>query len=178
MSTAMRELSWIRRLVSDIAKGFGVACNKHTMIKSTAFEDNEGAIHLSKRPDMTPRTRHLSVKYSQFKENLGVDKDGNGISVAWVPTELQIGDVFTKGVGPLKFKPLRDLLMGWSVMSQAELLNCGARKGELKSNASLADRVKGGQTGEDRSFSSEGKRSFSGEKRRKSTHKINDQGGK
>ena len=178
MSTAMRELLWIRRLVADIAKGFGVAYNKHTMIKSTVFEDNEGAIHLSKRPDMTPRTRHLSVKYTQFKENLGVDKDGNGISVAWVPTELQIGDVFTKGVGPLKFKPLRDLLMGWSVMSQAELLNCGARKGELKSNVSLADRVKGGQTGEDRSFSNDEKRSFTGEKRRKSTHKINDQGGK
>ena len=147
-------------------------------IKSTVFEDNEGVIHLSKRPDMTPRTRHLSVKYSQFKENLRIDKDGNGISVTWIPSHLQIGDIFTKGVGPLKFKPLRDLLMGWSVLSQAELLNYGARKGELKGNASLADREEEGQTGEDRSFSSGEKSSFSGEKRRKSTHKINDKGGK
>ena len=178
MSTAMRELLWIRRLIADIAKGFGVAYNKHTEIKSTVFEDNEGVIHLSKRPDMTPRTRHLSVKYSQFKENLGIDKDGNGISVTWIPSHLQIGDIFTKGVGPLKFKPLRDLLMGWSVLSQTELLNYGARKGELKGNVSLADREEESQTGEDRSFSSGEKSFFSGEKRRNSTHKINDKGGK
>ena len=68
--------------------------------------------------------------------------------------------------------------MGWSVMSQAELLNHGAGKGELKGNASLADREEEGQTGGDRSFSSGEKSSFSGEKRRKSTHKINDKGGK
>ena len=104
LSTAMRELLWVRRLTADIAKGFGVAYDNHTIIRSTAFEDNEGAIHLSKRPDMTPRTRHLSVKYHQFKENLGVTESGDGISVRWVPTNLQIADVLTKGVGPLKFK--------------------------------------------------------------------------
>ena len=88
------------------------------------FEDNKGAIHLAKRPDLTPRARHLSVKYHQFKENLGADKDGDGISIQWVPTNLQIADVFTKGVGPLKFKPLRDLLMGWAD-GAPDLLNHG-----------------------------------------------------
>ena len=139
LSTAMRELLWARRLTADIAKGFGVAYDNHTIIRSTVFEDNEGAIHLSKRPDMTPRARHLSVKYHQFKENLGVTESGDGISVRWVPTNLQIADVLTKGVGPLKFKPLRDLLMGWSVITQTELLNCGARKGELKDDGSPTD---------------------------------------
>ena len=114
MSKAMRELLWLRRIVADVSKGFGLEYNNHTKIKSTVFEDNEGVIHLAKRPDMTPRTRHLSVKYHQFKENLGVDKEGNGISIEWIPTEFQVADIFTKGVGPLKFKPLRDSLMGWS----------------------------------------------------------------
>ena len=139
LSAAMRELLWMRRLTVDIAKGFGAPHDNHTQIRSTVFEDNEGAIHLSERPDMTPRTRHLSVKHHQFKENIGVDKEGNGISISWVPATLQIGDVFTKGVGPLKFKPLRDLLMGWSAISETELLNCGAQKGELKDGGSLPD---------------------------------------
>ena len=43
--------------------------------------------------------------------------------------------MFTKGVGPLKFKPLRDLLMGWTD-GAPELLNHGVRKGELKDSHS------------------------------------------
>ena len=135
MSAAMRELLWVRRLTADISRGLGIACDKKTIIRSTVFEDNEGAIHLAKRPDLTPRARHLSVKYHQFKENLGADKDGDGISIQWVPTNLQIADVFTKGVGPLKFKPLRDLLMGWAD-GAPDLLNHGVRKGELKDSHS------------------------------------------
>ena len=100
------------------------------------FEDNEGAIKLSKRPDMTPRTRHLATKYHQFKENIGVDKEGNGISINWLPTDIQIADIFTKGLGPLKFKTLRDLLMGWASIDEAELLNYDVRKGELKESGS------------------------------------------
>ena len=140
MSTAMRELLWVRRLTADISRGLGITCDKRTVIRSTVFEDNEGAIHLAKRPDMTPRTRHLSVKYHQFKENVGADKDGNGIEIRWVPTHLQIGDLFTKGVGPLKFKPLRDLLMGWTD-DVPDLLNHGVRKGELKKTDSTPQTV-------------------------------------
>ena len=178
MSTAMRELLWVRRSVADIAKGFGVAHDKHTVIKSTVFEDNEGAIHLSKRPDMTPRTRHLSVKYSQFKENLGVSKEGDGISVAWVPTNLQIGDLFTKGVGPLKFKPLRDLLMGWSAISQSDLLNCGARKGELKDDASLTDKSKDRSVTNGKAHNPLSSTFSQNEKGRQNSQNTTDKGGK
>ena len=54
MCTAMREPLWVHRLVKDIVTGFGVECNGHTTMHSTAFEDNEGVMHLAKRPDMTP----------------------------------------------------------------------------------------------------------------------------
>ena len=136
MSTAMHELLWVRRVTADIARGFGIKYNDQTIMRSTVFEDNEGAIHLSKRPDLTPRARHLSVKYHQFKENIGLDKNGDGITTRWIPTHLQIADIFTKGVGPLKFKPLRDRLMGWTKASMAELQNYDIRKGELKNISS------------------------------------------
>ena len=115
-----------------MAKGFGIACNDHTAIRSTVFEDNEGAIHLAKRPDLMPRMRHLSTKHHHFKENLGVDENGNGISIKWIPTTLQIADIFTEGVGPLKCQPLRDSLMGWAANLQPGETNCDIRKGELK----------------------------------------------
>ena len=114
MSMAIRELMWVRRLVSDVAKGFGIEYNHTTIIKSTVFEDNEGAIAVAKRPDMTPQTRHLHMKYHHFKENIGVDKAGNGITIEWISTVNQIADIFTEGVGPQLFVPLRDKLMGWS----------------------------------------------------------------
>ena len=139
----MRELLWVRRLVEDVATGFGISYNRKTVIKSTVFEDNEGAIALSKRPDMTPRTRHLHTKYHQFKENLGLDQDGNGIVVKWISTEEQIADIFTKGVGPNLFVPLRNVLMGWkeknsnkSSPDKSEI--SGVRKGELEKSSKTA----------------------------------------
>ena len=95
----------------------------------------EGAIHLSERPDLTPRTRHLSVKCHQFKENIGLDKKGNGVTIHWIPAHSQIGDAFTEGVGPLKFKPSRDRLMGW-FEGDDESQNYDVRKGELKNVSS------------------------------------------
>ena len=143
LSQAMRELLWVRRLVEDVATGFGISYNRKTVIKSTVFEDNEGAIALSKRPDMTPRTRHLHTKYHQFKENLGLDQDGNGIVVKWISTEEQIADIFTKGVGPNLFVPLRNVLMGWkeknsnkSSPDKSEI--SGVRKGELEKSSKTA----------------------------------------
>ena len=61
---------------------------------------------------------------------------GHGISISWISTVNQIADIFTKGVGALKFIPLRDKLMGWKQAVKHEI--DGVRKGELKS-ATRAD---------------------------------------
>jgi hypothetical protein len=39
-------------------------------MKSTAFEDSNGALGLATSPKMTPRTRHIAVKYHFFKEHI------------------------------------------------------------------------------------------------------------
>ena len=127
LSTAMRELLWVRRIVHDITTGFGINYNRDTVIHSTVFEDNQGAIAVAKRPDLTRRTRHLHTKYHHFKENLGDHIDGGSIRVDYIPTHLQIADILTKGLGDTLFRPLRNKLMGWD---NYEIDN--VQKGELE----------------------------------------------
>eukprot|EP00980_Cylindrotheca_fusiformis_P029676 scaffold23690_cov338-Cylindrotheca_fusiformis.AAC.1 len=67
---------------------------------------------MAARPNATSRTRHLHTKYHFFKEHLGV-QEGDGIEVEYIRTENQVADIFTKGVGNILFKPLRDKLMNW-----------------------------------------------------------------
>jgi hypothetical protein len=112
LSTAMRELLWLRRLVVEISDGFGVSYDRVTKVKSKVFEDNQGAIAIAGKPNLTSRTRHLHTKYHFFKEHLGVT-DGDGIEIEYIRSEDQVADIFTKGVGITLFKPLRDKLMGW-----------------------------------------------------------------
>jgi hypothetical protein len=128
LSVAMRELIWIRRMVAEVADGLNVDYNKTTRIHSKVFEDNQGAIAVAKRPDLTARTRHILTKYHHFKESLGVDEHGDGIVLEYCPTEDQQADLFTKGVGIELFVRLRDRLMGWHLCSKGH----GELEGELK----------------------------------------------
>ena len=127
LSMAMRELLWVRRLVEEIAMGFDVKYDRRARIWSKVFEDNQGAIAVANRPDLTARTRHLHTKYHHFKEHLGIDSNGNGIEIRYIDTKQQIADIFTKGLGNEDFKRLRDMLMGWT-----NGRNDRGREGELE----------------------------------------------
>ena len=41
-------------------------CNSYT----TTFEDNKGAIELEKEPKYRPLTKHLSIKWHHFRDNI------------------------------------------------------------------------------------------------------------
>jgi hypothetical protein len=81
-----------------------------SVIKSTVFEDNNGAISTATAVKMTPRTKHIAVKYHFFKSHVN---EANGISLSKINTDLQKADIFTKGLSPLKFAGIRRLLCGW-----------------------------------------------------------------
>ena len=73
-----------------------------------------GALILSKLelPRMTPRSKHFSIKYHWFRSY--VTPDGpKKLDVFKVDSKNQIADIFTKGVGPALFLPLRKKLMGF-----------------------------------------------------------------
>jgi hypothetical protein len=110
LSQAMRELLPLRRLLSEIVAEMNLSGATDSVIKSTVFEDNNGAISTATSVKMTPRTKHIGVKYHFFKSHL---TDGSGITLDKIDTNLQKADIFTKGMAPQKFVTMRRLLCGW-----------------------------------------------------------------
>ena len=65
------------------------------------FEDNNGALQLAQSPKISPRTKHIAVKYHFFRSHIGEDK---GILLTRIESNNQIADMFTKGL---------TIQMGW-----------------------------------------------------------------
>ena len=110
LSQAMRELLPMREFLSTLQQKMELEGEEPIMIRSTIFEDNNGAITVATAPKMTPRTKHIAVKYHFFKQFIG---DEQGINIKKVDTSDQIADIFTKGLEEKKFDKLRHLLCGW-----------------------------------------------------------------
>ena len=110
LSQSLREVLAMMSLVKE-AKEFGVplfSSNK-TQVLCRAFEDNTGAMELSKVSKMRPRTKHINIKYHHFREAV---KDGI-ILVHHVSTEQQKADIYTKPLCAALFLKHRSGIMGW-----------------------------------------------------------------
>jgi hypothetical protein len=78
----------------------------------TVLEDNNGCLTLATVPKMTPRTKHIGVKYFWFRSHVGPE---SGITLLKVASENQLADTFTKGLALTQFTILRQRLVGWTV---------------------------------------------------------------
>ena len=76
---------------------------------STVFEDNNGALELAREPKYRPRTKHIGIKYHNFRDHV---KQGK-IKIEHVDTTKQRADIMTKPLEKSKFEYLRSLTMGW-----------------------------------------------------------------
>jgi galactokinase/mevalonate kinase-like predicted kinase len=110
LSQAMQELLHMQEFMAELQQNIDVGYTGTTKLHSTVFEDNNGALTVAQAPKMTPRTKHIAIKYHFFKDRIGQDK---GIELAKIDTLEQIADIFTKGLGQEKFQHLRQLLCGW-----------------------------------------------------------------
>ena len=110
LSQSMRDLIPMRRLLQEAGQGLNLSFAKPAILHSTVFEDNNGALSLALSPKMTPRTKHIAVKYHHFRTSIGADK---GILLVKIDTDIQKADIFTKGLPTEKYRDLRKLLMGW-----------------------------------------------------------------
>jgi hypothetical protein len=97
LSQAMCELIPLRQLLLEIVTTMKLPGITDSVIKSTVFEDNIGAISTATAVKMTPHTKH--IKYHFFKSYINV---GTGITTAKIDTNLQKADIFTKGLAHLK----------------------------------------------------------------------------
>jgi len=108
LSMCMRDLIPLRRVLQDLCEVFDLG-EAGVSAHSTVFEDNSAALTLANSPQMTPRSKHIALRYHFFRSEVA---SGN-IKVVAISTAEQIADVFTKGVTFQKFEYLREKLMGW-----------------------------------------------------------------
>jgi len=117
MSTVCWELIPLRDLIKGILAAVLDVSNEDVVsTHTTIWEDNAGALTLAKMelPQMTPRSKHIAIRYHWFRQYVLADdgKDG-GIVVKKIGTKDQLADIFTKGLGPTLFEGLRKELCGW-----------------------------------------------------------------
>jgi hypothetical protein len=109
LSHSMRELLPIREMVREMSTTLGFHKEFEIRTYSKVFEDNNGCIALASCPRMTPRSKHIAVKYHFFRYRV---KEGK-IKIYKIPTDEQKADIFTKGLVRATFEKIRKLLMGW-----------------------------------------------------------------
>ena len=98
LSLASQEAVWIRKLLLEI--GFAVDG------ATTLYEDNNGAIDLSRNPKYHNRTKHIDISYHFTRERV----TSGELNIIYCPTENMLADIMTKGLGRPKFEQFRKML--------------------------------------------------------------------
>ena len=70
------------------------------------YEDNQGAIELSKNPKHHHRTKHIDISYHFVRERV-ISKE---IEVKYCPTNNMVADIMTKALPKVTFEKFRHLL--------------------------------------------------------------------
>lgn len=109
LSQCLRDMIPIMNLLKELQKQGFHSRNTTPVVHCKAFEDNMGALELSKVPKMRPRTKHINNIYHHFCSYVR-DKM---ISILHVGTDEQIGDMFTKPLPQNLFIKHRKALMGF-----------------------------------------------------------------
>ena len=76
--------------------------------KSLIMIDNQGAMNLAKNPAQHQRSKHIDIKYHFIRSEI---QEGR-ISLEYVSTEENVGDVFTKPASRIKLESCRRTMLG------------------------------------------------------------------
>ena len=106
----MRDLLPMHCLLQEVGTKMNLEFSKPALVHSTIFEDNNGALSLATAPKLSPRTKHIAIKYHWFKEHIGKEK---GFLIQKVESRDQKADIFTKGLPAESYAHVRELLIGW-----------------------------------------------------------------
>jgi hypothetical protein len=115
LSAAAREVIFLVNLLNEMRDHGVKLVSTIPRIQCTVYEDNVGAIELSKLPKLRPRTKHLAIQYHHFRSWTvrGLNGEEPKINVQYVPTNEQEADIFTKPLPRVQFQHLRAKLCGW-----------------------------------------------------------------
>ena len=123
LSQCARVLIPLCRLLKDISEIFKPTGTTTTLCRgpskflsclgrSVILEDNESCVRLALDSEnrYSPRTRHISVKWHHFREQI----QKQWLTVQKVRTQDNWADIFTKALAQPQFEKLRNEMMGWS----------------------------------------------------------------
>ncbi len=113
MSHALHETIPIQNLIKEISFIFHMP-TLMTVFCITLNEDNLSAIAMAESLKLTPRTKHIAIKYHHFcsRDHTSSNKSGD-IKIKYISTKKQLADIFTKPVDNVGFFALCMMLCGW-----------------------------------------------------------------
>ena len=107
LSSALREVIPLMTLMKEINEVFPLYIDKSNFFCKIS-EDNQSYIKMAVAPKLTPRTKHIALKYHHFKNFVGTT-----IDISSIAADMQKVDIFTKPLPNDSFFRLRHMLMGW-----------------------------------------------------------------
>jgi hypothetical protein len=114
LSAATRALIPIRELLFEISHTIALPKTLTTTIKSTVFEDNQGAFLLATTQRISARTRYFTVEFHHFWDYVKMEDDNQRkIFLVKIGTDYQGADFLTKGLPKIIFQRNRLLILGW-----------------------------------------------------------------
>jgi hypothetical protein len=123
MSESLRSVIFLMQLVEEIGgQGWEVVKTPPT-VHCKVYEDNSGALEMSRLPKMRPRTKHLCVKLHHFRESVRQGK----ITIHKIPSVYQLADIATKPQPEKLFLAQRESILQW----QSEFMTTDELKTEL-----------------------------------------------
>lgn len=100
-SFAAQELIWLRRLLQEL--GF------EQRMATILFEDNMGAIEVSRNPRFHGRMKHIDIRHHFLRDAV----EAGTLQLKYCQTDCQLADIMTKGLSRDKFEKLqRQLSIG------------------------------------------------------------------
>ena len=104
----MREVIGLKHLMDEINEVFKLDC-PGPKVFCNVFENNESCIAMATNRKFSPWTKHIAIKYHQFRKYVyqGV------IEIKSVNTKEQTADIFTKPLDDGLFIYLRSNLCEW-----------------------------------------------------------------
>ena len=107
LSKVLRNLMLLINMVNELIPALEIE-HIQSLVKCTAFEDNQSTIAAAKAPSMLPRTTYISLKYHHFRQCV----QQRLIDIECVRSENQTADMFTKPLTSSSFLLFRYRLMG------------------------------------------------------------------
>ena len=98
MANTCLELTWLSYILEDLKVNLEEP--------SSLYCDNQAALHSAANPVFHERTKHIEIDCHIVREKL---RAGH-VKPSYVPTRLQLADIFTKALGKDQFTFLRSKL--------------------------------------------------------------------